>query len=76
MLRTLALATLIQLPSPAQELAPDTEYDSSIPTLEEVVGHDFRQEITPPDQVVRYFEALAEAAQLLFMNAVILGPGR
>ena len=62
MLLTLTLATLIQLPAQVQELAPGTRYDPSIPTLEEVVGHDFRQEITPPDQVVRYFEALVEAA--------------
>ena len=62
MLSTLALAVLIQLPLQTQELAPGTRYDPSIPTLEDVVGHDFRQEITPPDQVVRYCEVLAEAA--------------
>ncbi|HUF76778.1 MAG TPA: M14 family zinc carboxypeptidase, partial [Longimicrobiales bacterium] len=33
-----------------------------VPTLEEVVGHDFREEITAPDDIVRYVEALAEAA--------------
>ena len=62
MLGTLALAALVQMPAQAQELSPGTRYDTSIPTLEEVVGHDFREEITAPDQVVRYFEALAEAA--------------
>ena len=62
MLSMLVLAVLIQLPLQTQELAPGTRYDPSIPTLEDVVGHDFRQEITPPDQVVRYFEVLAEAA--------------
>lgn len=62
MLGMLALATAIQLSAQVQELAPGTQYDPSIPTLEDVVGHDFREEITPPDQVVRYFEALADAA--------------
>jgi hypothetical protein len=59
----LALATAIQLSAQVQELAPGTQYDPSIPTLEDIVGHDFREEITPPDQVVRYFEALADAAR-------------
>ena len=63
MLGTLALAAAIQLSAQVQELAPGTQYDPSIPTLEDVVGHDFREEITPPDQVVRYFEALADAAR-------------
>ena len=62
MLGTLALAAAIQLSAQVQELVPGTQYDPSIPTLEDVVGHDFREEITPPDQVVRYFEALADAA--------------
>ena len=55
-------AALLQVPAPAQELAPGTRYDPSIPTLEEVVGHDFREEVTPPDQMVQYFEALVDAA--------------
>ena len=62
MLTALALAALIQVPAPTQELAPGTRYDPSIPTLAQVVGHDFRKVITPPDQVIRYMEALAEAA--------------
>jgi hypothetical protein len=62
MLGTLALATLLQVPAPTQELAPGTRYDPAIPTLEEVVGHDVREEITAPDDIVRYFEALAGAA--------------
>jgi hypothetical protein len=62
MLGTLLLAALVQLPAPAQELAPGTRYDPAIPTLTDVVGHDIREEITAPDDVVRYFEALADAA--------------
>ena len=62
MLTLLALALALQVPPTTQELAPGTTYDPQVPTLEEVVGHDFREEITPPDQVVRYMEALARAA--------------
>ena len=62
MLATLALFALLQVPAPTLELAPGTTYDPAIPTLDDVVGHDFREEITPPDQIVRYMEALVEAA--------------
>lgn len=62
MLGPLILAALVQVPAPTQELAPGTQYDPSIPTLEDVVGHDFREEITHPDEIVTYFRALAEAA--------------
>ena len=62
MLSSLLFATLIQVPAPTQELAPGTRYDASIPTLEDVVGHDFRQEITHPDEIATYFRALADAA--------------
>lgn len=62
MLGSLILAALIQLPTPDQEFVPGTRYDPAVPNLEEVVGHDFGEEVTHPDDVVRYFEALAEAA--------------
>jgi hypothetical protein len=62
MLGSLVIVALLQAPVPTQELAPGTLYDPAIPTLEQVVGHDVRAEVTPPDQVVRYFEALAAAA--------------
>ncbi|WP_419166089.1 M14 family zinc carboxypeptidase [Candidatus Palauibacter sp.] len=62
MLSTLALAAAIQLPAQAQELAPGARYDPDIPTLEEVAGHGFREAVTPPDDVIRYMEALAAAA--------------
>jgi hypothetical protein len=62
MLGTLALLALLQVPEPTQELWPGSSYDSRIPTLEGVVGHDFREEITAPADIVRYMEALAEAA--------------
>ncbi len=47
---------------PVVELAPGTTYDAAIPTLAQVVGHDFGQEITSPADIVRYLRALAEAA--------------
>ena len=62
MLTTIVLAALLQVPSPTQDLAPGVQYDPAIPTLADVVGHDFREEITPPDAVIRYMEALHEAA--------------
>ncbi|WP_420632548.1 M14 family zinc carboxypeptidase [Candidatus Palauibacter sp.] len=62
MLSTLALAAAIQLTAQAQELAPGARYDPEIPTLEEVAGHGFREAVTPPDDVVRYMEALSAAA--------------
>ncbi|MDH5588973.1 MAG: M14 family zinc carboxypeptidase [Gemmatimonadota bacterium] len=61
MLGTLVIAALFQVPA-SQELSPGTDYDPAIPTLEQVVGHDFQERITPPDQIVRYMRALAEAA--------------
>ncbi|MCY3676606.1 MAG: zinc carboxypeptidase [Gemmatimonadetes bacterium] len=62
MLSTLALAAVIQMPAQVPELVPGTRYDPDIPTLEEVVGHDFGEVITPPADVIRYMEALAAAA--------------
>ena len=56
------IAALLQVPAPTQDLAPGTRYDPAIPTLEGVVGHDFREEVARPDQIVRYLEALAAAA--------------
>ncbi|HSH76501.1 MAG TPA: M14 family zinc carboxypeptidase [Longimicrobiales bacterium] len=62
MLGSFALLALLQISGAPGELAPGTRYDPSIPTLEDVAGHGFQEEITPPDAVVRYMEALAEAA--------------
>jgi hypothetical protein len=62
MLGTLALLATLQVPVPTQELVPGAQYDPTIPTLQQVVGHDFGEEVTPPGDIVRYMEALAEAA--------------
>ena len=58
-------------------LASDTRYDESIPTLRQVAGHDFGEEVTAPRDVVAYFDALAEAGfttGAFVANAGYLGP--
>jgi hypothetical protein len=62
MLGTLVLLATLQVPAVSQELVPGAQYDPDVPTLQQVVGHDFREEVTAPDDVVRYMEALAESA--------------
>ncbi|MDP1569434.1 MAG: M14 family zinc carboxypeptidase [Vicinamibacterales bacterium] len=44
------------------ELWPGTTYDPKIPTIRQVLGYDFGERITPPEDVPRYLRALAEAA--------------
>jgi hypothetical protein len=41
---------------------PGAKYDPAIPTIQQVLGHDTGMEITPPDQVADYLQALAKAA--------------
>lgn len=48
--------------SPAAALSPGTSYDAAIPTLRQVVGHDLGDEVTPPDGLIAYLEALHRAA--------------
>lgn len=68
MLKKLAILVMLPLlgasqePEMRQQFVPGSRYDPAIPTLEEVVGHDFGERITPPDQVFDYFETLAAAA--------------
>jgi hypothetical protein len=45
-----------------EPLWPGAKYDTAIPTLRQVVGHDPGKEITTPDQVGTYLQALAKAA--------------
>jgi hypothetical protein len=45
-----------------KRLAPGVRHDPSVPTLEEVVGHDFHEAVTPPAGIVRYLRALHQAA--------------
>ncbi len=59
MLISLLLAVAVET---TPRLSPGTSYDPAVPTLVQVAGHDFGGEVTPPRDVLRYFEALAEAA--------------
>jgi len=44
------------------ELAPGTRYDPKIPTITQVLGYDFGEEITTPEQLPVYLRALNQAA--------------
>ncbi len=48
--------------APWPKFVPGTTYDPSIPTLESVVGHAIRDEITSPEEINAYLRALAAAA--------------
>lgn len=59
----LLLAIAAAQPTPTTpELLPGTRYDPAIPTLEQVVGHDFGSEITASTDILAYLAALADAA--------------
>jgi len=58
----LAVAWPSAVMAQAQPLSPGTRYDPEIPTLQQVLGYDFGERITPPEDVPRYLEALAAAA--------------
>src|SRR5512141_979376 len=57
-----AIFCLLPVTFSGQGLAPDTTYDSAIPTLKAVVGHEPGDVVTTPDQVGQYLAALAKAA--------------
>lgn len=44
------------------EFLPGTTYDNEVPTLKQVVGHDWAQKISSYPEIVRYIEALASAS--------------
>lgn len=58
MIVSLALVTVLASAAP---VSPDTRYDPAVPTLKDVVGHELGERISTPDQIVRYFKALAAA---------------
>ena len=65
MLPVLVLALMIQgsAVSAAQSVLPaGTRYDSKIPTLKDVAGHDLGEEITSPEGITAYLHALAASA--------------
>lgn len=45
-----------------EDLWPGAQHDPAIPTLREVVGHDFGEEITAPEGIAAYLAALHRAA--------------
>ena len=59
MLATLTLAAALAVPSP---VGPETRYDPRIPTLKQVTGHELGEEISSPDEIGAYLDALAAAA--------------
>ena len=59
---TAALLALQVATTGAQGLHSDTQYDPAIPTLKAIVGHAPGDEITTPEEIVRYIDALAKAA--------------
>lgn len=60
-LLTLVLVSLSLAAEPF-EFWPGARYDSSIPTVKQVLGYEAGQRIAPPADLVLYFEALAKAA--------------
>ncbi|MEE2526518.1 M14 family zinc carboxypeptidase [Hyphobacterium sp. HN65] len=60
-----ALASCLITATAFAQSAPtplEARYDPAIPDLETVYGHDFGEEITPPEEAVAYLRQLAEAA--------------
>src|ERR1700752_170708 len=55
---------LLTTPTSAQEppLWPGAKYDSAIPTIKSVLGHDHGEVITPPEGIAQYLQALQKAA--------------
>ncbi len=62
-MRPCVIAALVLCPGVAvAQLLTGITYDPAIPTLKAVVGHDPGEEISTPDQIGRYLEALSKAA--------------
>lgn len=64
-LLSILMGLTLSLPLHAQNdfvFWPDTNYDPAIPTIEEVLGYQPGERITWHRDVIRYFQALAEAA--------------
>ena len=59
MIAPLAVAALL---ASASAVSPDTRYDPTIPTQEQVIGHAVGDQISTPAEIVAYFEALVAAA--------------
>jgi Zinc carboxypeptidase len=61
MLAALAMALQVAAAVPL-EMAPGAVYDPAIPTIRQVLGHDFGEKITTPEEIPIYLRALAQAA--------------
>src|SRR5262245_41470363 len=48
--------------SAVPELAPGARYDPKIPTIKQILGHDFGEQITTPEELPIYLRALNQAA--------------
>jgi hypothetical protein len=60
MLATWLLA--LQIAASVPELAPGARYDPAIPTINAVLGHDYGEKITTPEEIPIYLGALQRAA--------------
>lgn len=60
----MALATFssFSLAADTYEFWPGADYDPAIPTVEQVLGYQTGEKITSPRDMIRYFEALEQAA--------------
>ena len=52
----------LQLAAAPAQLAPGAVYDPKIPTLKQVLGHDYGERITTPEEIQIYLRALNQAA--------------
>jgi hypothetical protein len=55
-------APAAQAPQNPLDLAPGAHYDSRIPTLKQITGHDYGDAISTPEEIAAYFKALEAAS--------------
>jgi hypothetical protein len=62
MLLAIALSLQAAAAPAMSQLSPGTAYDPTIPTLQQIVGHDLGEKITTAEEIGRYLQALRDAA--------------
>jgi hypothetical protein len=62
LMAVLSAAPAPQAPPAPIALSPGTQYDSRIPTLAQVIGHDYGDAISTPEEIAAYFKALEAAS--------------
>jgi hypothetical protein len=62
MLSAIIMAAALAAAHGVPELAPGAKYDSKIPTIKQVLGHETGEVITPPEEIATYLGALNQAA--------------